>query len=165
MKILRVVAVAMLLIPAVSFAQGTKKELNPWIDCGIGAMIFDETSWAAVISNIIWDLGTTAVISDSLSQQTCNSKKAKTAAYIGTTYANLSEEIAKGDGQHLRAMLDVRGCSADSHQSILSSLRGDFAQSLRDVSYSAKPSVTKAEDFYNLLEGKISTEYRQACSA
>src|ERR1700716_1537447 len=100
---LQKLAVAFLLaaVTMVGMAQGKpKKELNPWIDCGIGAMIFEETTWAAVSSNIIWDLGTTAVISDQSSQNNCNSKKAKTALYIGATYANLSEETVKGDGKH-----------------------------------------------------------------
>ena len=164
MKILRVVAIALLLIPAVSFAQAQRKELNPWMDCGIGAMLFDETSWAAVISNVIWDLGTTAVISDYSSQHTCNSKKAKTALYIGTVYANLAEELAKGDGKHLRAMLDIRGCTVAAHQPILSGARSEFARSLRDASYAAKPTVTKAEEFYNMIEAQISSGNPQ-CSA
>ena len=62
-RILAVVAIILLAaLPMTGMAQ-KKKELNPWIDCGIGAMIFTETNWAAVISNVIWDLGTTAVIS------------------------------------------------------------------------------------------------------
>lgn len=31
-----------------------KKVLNPWTDCGIGAMIFSQYPVAAVISNVIW---------------------------------------------------------------------------------------------------------------
>ena len=36
-------------------------DINPWKHCGIGAMIFDDNGAAAAISNIIWDLGTTAL--------------------------------------------------------------------------------------------------------
>lgn len=167
-KILRAVAVMLLLVPAWSVAQDQnqpKKVLNPWIDCGIGAMLFTETGWAAAISNIIWDLGTTAVISDQSSQHTCNSKKAQTAAYIGTVYANLSEEMAKGDGQHLRAMLDLRGCSPAAHPAILAGLRPEFARSLSDAEYGAKSSMAKAADFYDLLEREISSAHGQSCSA
>ncbi len=36
---------------------------NPFSDCGIGAALFKDTKWAAVSSNVIWDIGTTAVTS------------------------------------------------------------------------------------------------------
>ena len=29
---------------------------NPYTDCGIGAALFSDTHWAAVTSNVIWDL-------------------------------------------------------------------------------------------------------------
>jgi hypothetical protein len=158
MKALRAFGITLLLaaVPLASFAQqANRKELNPWIDCGIGAMIFDETGWAAVISNIIWDLGTTAVISDQSSQNTCNSKKAKTAMYIGVTYANLSEETVKGDGQHLRAMLDIAGCDAASSQVVIGSLRSDFARYVGEADYAAKPKAVKAEDFYGMVQKSV----------
>jgi hypothetical protein len=155
MKALRALGITLLLaaVPLASFAQqANRKELNPWIDCGIGAMIFDETGWAAVISNIIWDLGTTAVISDQSSQNTCNSKKAKTAMYIGATYANLSEETVKGDGKYLHAMLDIAGCDVAAHEAVIGSLRSDFGQYVSEADYAAKSRAAKAEDFYDLVQ-------------
>lgn len=165
MKMWKALAAAVLLVavPFSGFAQDKKKELNPWVDCGLGAMIFDETAWAAVTSNIIWDLGTTAVISNVSSQNTCESKKAKTALYIGVNYANLTEETAKGDGMHLRAMLDVMGCETASHGAIIGSVRSEFAQYLRSPGYVEKTSAAKAEDFYNIVQGAISGQYGQQC--
>lgn len=165
MSIMRKVVAVMLLaaVPVIGFAQDAKKELNPWIDCGIGAMLFDETTWAAVISNIIWDLGTTAVISDASSQHTCNSKKAKTALFIGATYANLSEETAKGDGKHLRAMLSIMGCESGSHAGIVASVRSQFGLELGDARYAAKTSAAKAESYYDIVQRTISDGYAQQC--
>ena len=162
MKILRGFAIAMLLaaVPFASFAQAKKKELNPWIDCGIGAMIFDETGWAAVTSNVIWDLGTTAVISDQSSQNTCNSKKAMTAMYVGVNYANLTEEAAKGDGKHLQALLDVMGCESASRPAILSSVRAGLGEQLGRTDYLQKTSAAKAEDFYNVVQTASSQQCR-----
>lgn len=153
MKVLKGLAVLLLLgaLPVTGMAQ-SKKELNPWIDCGIGAMIFTETTWAAAISNVIWDLGTTAVISDQSSQNTCNSKKAQTALYIGVNYASLTEETAKGDGKHLRAMLGIMGCDAAAQDGVISSVRSDFSQYLRGSDYVVKTSAAKAEDFYNIVQ-------------
>ena len=157
MKAVRLVAITLVMaaVPLLSFAQAQKKDLNPWIDCGIGAMIFDETGWAAAISNVIWDLGTTAVISDYSSQNTCNSKKAKTAMYIGTTYANLSEETVKGDGQHLRAMLEIAGCDAAAHDAAIGSLRSEFAQYVNDAAYVSKSKAAQAEDFYGMVQKSV----------
>lgn len=156
MKALKGLAVALLLaaVPMVGMAQDKRKTLNPWVDCGIGGMIFTETGWAAVVSNVIWDLGTTAVISDYSSQNTCGSKKAQSAMFIGATYANLSEDLVKGDGKHLRALLDIRGCEAASHDAIISAVRPQFTQSLRDAGYAAKTSVAKAEAMYDLFEAQ-----------
>jgi hypothetical protein len=161
MKALRSLSfVLFLAVPMLCSAQSQKKELNPWIDCGIGAMIFDETGWAAAISNVIWDLGTTAVTSDLSSQNTCNSKKARTALYIGTTYANLSEETVKGDGKHLRAMLDIAGCQPAAHDSVIGALRADFATQVGDAGYAAKSQSQKAEAFYDMVEKSVQGECR-----
>src|SRR5437016_3322529 len=143
MKTFRGVVVLCLLAmaPVLGFAQDKptpekpKKNLNIWVDCGLGALIFDETGWAAVISNVIWDYGITATTSHQSSPDQCGSKNAKTAMYIGPTYANLAEETAKGDGKHLHAMRDIMGCDATSHGGIIASLRSEFSQSLRNPDY------------------------------
>jgi hypothetical protein len=162
MKVIKAIAITLLLasVSTVSFAQEKKKVLNPWIDCGIGAMIFEDIGWAAAISNVIWDLGTTAVTSDQSSQNTCNSKTAKTALYIGTTYANLSEETVKGDGRHLRAMFEIAGCQAASHDGAIGSLRSEFAQYLSVDANAAKSQAVKAEDFYNLVQKSLPSDCR-----
>lgn len=163
MKALKIAALALLMaaVPMVGSAQDKKKTLNPWIDCGIGAMIFDETGWAAVSSNVIWDLGTTAVTSDQASQNTCNSRKAQMATYIGATYANLSEEAVKGEGKHLHAMLDIMSCEPAARRDIIGSIRKDFAQYLGDAGYVAKPANAKAEDFYNIVNSVAARQGQQ----
>jgi hypothetical protein len=159
-----VVAVLLAAVPVLGMAQQkAKKELNPWIDCGIGAMIFAETTWAAVSSNVIWDLGTTAVTSDQMSQHTCNSKKAQAALYIGVTYANLSEETVKGDGKHLHAMLDIMSCDAAAQGSIISDIRTDFGRHLREQADVAKSQNARAEEFYNIVQSTIAARYAQQC--
>jgi hypothetical protein len=163
MKLLKLAVTFVLAAVPMFAAAQQKKELNPWIDCGIGAMLFEDVTWAAVSSNIIWDLGTTAVTSDQSSQHTCNSKKAKTALYIGVTYANLSEETVKGDGKHLHAMLDIMSCEAAAHDGIIASIRADYGQYLREGTSVARGSNAKAEDFYNIVQSTISAGYAQQC--
>lgn len=167
MSMIRNVAAVSLLLLAVPMiaSAADKKSLNPWIDCGIGAMIFDETGWAAVSSNIIWDLGTTAVTSDYSSQNTCNGKHAKVAQFIGVTYANLEEETVKGDGQHLHAMLNIMGCDASAHANIINAVRADFGNSMRNAAYPETAVLAKAEAYYNLVQTKISEGYTSQCQA
>jgi len=169
MKMLKGFALALVLASCViapaQAAAKHKKALNPWVDCGIGAQLFPRTDWAAVSSNVIWDLGTTAVISDQSSQDTCHSRKAHVAMYIGATYANLAEETVQGDGTHLRAMLQVAGCESEVHGSVIAALRTDFGQYLRTPGYAIKPASEKAQDYYNLVQTNVEGQYAQQCRA
>jgi len=171
--IFRLVTIAMItmVVPNAIMAEETqkaktvmKKVLNPWIDCGIGAMIFSNTSWAAASSNIIWDLGSTAVTSDSSSQNTCNSKKAQMAMFIGTTYANLEEETAKGNGKHIHAMLTMMGCDSKNHREIINTVRVEFRKELRSAEFSSKSKLVKAENYYNLVKNNIKNKHSNYCS-
>ncbi|VAX01873.1 hypothetical protein MNBD_GAMMA22-181 [hydrothermal vent metagenome] len=143
----------------------TKKPLNAWVDCGIGAMVFDNTAWAAISSNILWDFGSTAVTSNQSSQNTCNSKKAQMAMYVGATYANLEEETVKGNGQHVNAMLNIMGCDSTVHNQIIASIRTDFRTTLQNAEYATQAKVTKAENYYNLVQKNIDTQFSKQCQA
>ena len=58
-KTLAIISFVMIIVPSIATADKVV-----WRDWGIGGMIFSDTSWAAIISNIIWDLGTTATSSN-----------------------------------------------------------------------------------------------------
>ena len=84
-----------------------KPTINPWKHCGIGAMIFDDNGAAAAISNVIWDLGTTAVSSKVSSEDSCDGKEVKTAQFIQDNYDQVIEETSQGAGIHLTSMLNM----------------------------------------------------------
>lgn len=152
MKLLKILALASaLLISAPAFSM----EKNPWTKCGIGAMIFDETPWAAAVSNVIWDLGTTAVTSAGASEETCKGKDVQAALFIQESYASLEEETAKGSGQHVSAMLNIMGCDAAAHDQIIQSVRADFANAVSAEGYASKPVQTKAESYYTIVRSKV----------
>jgi hypothetical protein len=136
-------------------ADEVKKKLNPWTDCGIGAMIFKENDVAAVSSNIIWDLGTTAVTSNMSSQHTCEGSAAKTAMFIKATETKLVQDIASGEGEYVNAMLELRGCSSESRDNIVKAIRQDYA---------AKPSQN-AEQLFNAVEKRVSTSFSESCAS
>jgi hypothetical protein len=161
-KLLAVLGVMMTVAaPMSAKAEG----VNPWVDCGIGAMIFPGTPVGAVISNVIWDLGTTAVTSAGMSKNTCEGKRVKMAMFIGTTYANLEEETVQGEGQHVRAMLNIASCNPSSHEAIMRSVRADFAKSLQDSAYLQKDGLAKAQDYYTLVQAKLSGQFAAQCQA
>lgn len=145
--------------PAVGFAAGK----NAWTQCGIGAMIFTKTGWAAAISNIIWDLGTTATSSSSTSPSQCNGS-GSVGKMIYENYANFEEETAVGQGEHLTAMMGAMGCDGKVHAAILSDVRGDFLESVKSDSYATKSTLEKTESFFNNVMDKAGNKYAGQCS-
>jgi len=140
------------LMPVTAQAKG---KINPWQDCGIGAMIFPSNGAAAAISNIIWDLGTTAVTTNVSSQESCASDKAQTAMFIKATMPSLEQEVAIGEGEYVTAMLELRGCEATSHTEIIKAVRQEFASKESD----------DAEVLYNALETSISADFSKSCAS
>jgi len=135
-------------------AADNNKKLNPWKECGIGAMIFNDNGTAAAISNIIWDLGTTAVSSNVSSQHTCEGAGAKTAMFIKATFPKLELDLAQGEGEYVSAMLTLRGCKSAKHSEIIKAVRKD---------YSDKTSEN-AEEFYNAVEKRVTTSFASSCA-
>lgn len=163
-KLMTAVAVLLLSVPMASFAEEGKK-LNPWTKCGIGAMIFDETAWAAAISNIIWDYGITATTSAASSDHTCEGKDVVAARFINDSYANLEEETVKGDGKHIHAMLDILGCNRESHEKIVNKVRADFGALIQDQSYYQRTSTEKAESYYHMVQERVGGDFASSCQA
>ena len=83
-------ALAFGMAPSLAHADGP----NPWTDCGLGALVFsgvdgDGGKIGAAISNIIWDLGTTAVSSATSSPDTCARHEVTAAAFIHQQLPNV----------------------------------------------------------------------------
>ena len=127
---------------------------NPWIECGIGAMLFPKHRVGAVISNVIWDLGSTATTSAMSSPGTCEGRSAQAAMFINETYASLEEETVKGSGDHINAMLSILNCDLNKQDEIVSNIRADFSNQLINASSS---QTKKAEAYYNLVTSHTSS--------
>jgi Protein of unknown function (DUF3015) len=130
---------------------------NPYTDCGIGAALFTETKWAAVTSNVIWDLGITALISATSSPQTCQGKKVVAAMFINHTLANLSEEAASGQGEHLTTVLNIMECDSSHHSLAVAKIRGDMGGAVSDPTYLDRTHLDKAFNFYSIVEKAVDT--------
>ncbi|MFQ3190436.1 MAG: hypothetical protein ACI936_001568 [Paraglaciecola sp.] len=135
-----------------SFAKDSNVKLNPWQDCGLGAMVFPDNGVAAAISNVIWDLGTTAVTSASASKDNCNATRVQTARFITESLPNLEEDIVKGEGQHLTAMLNLMGCEVAQQSVVRTAIRNDFSSAMSLTTYSKMDVQQKAESLFNVAE-------------
>lgn len=129
---------------------------NIWRQCGIGAMIFPRTGWAAVTSNIIWDFGITATTSSSSSESQCAGRASTAAKFIHQNYAVLEEETASGDGAHLVTVLNILDCSKNFHGKIINEVRSNFAEQM-------KASTPTGEAYYDNLINVIENNYPTQC--
>lgn len=147
-------------IGLVSSASAESKEPgtgpNPFSDCGIGAALFPTTGWAAVTSNVIWDLGTTAVTSATKSPNTCNGKNVKTALFIRDSYMQLVEEAAIGQGTHLTAALNLMQCGG-AHDNAIQAVRSSMGQVISQSGYQAKSHMEKSADFYSVINTAVAS--------
>ena len=134
-KILVIISFMMIIVPGIATADKVV-----WRDCGIGGMIFSDISWAAIISNIIWDLGTTATSSNISSPGTCMGKSAKAAAFIHGSYANVMDETVVGEGPHLVSLLNIMECSESAHLGIIKSMREGIPTILEQQDYMEQPT-------------------------
>lgn len=150
--ILASATVAVMSAPSFAETKATGSGPNPFTDCGIGAALFQDLHWAAVSSNVIWDLGTTAVTSATASPETCSARKVQTAQFILDTYENLAEDTARGQGEHLTAVMNTFGCT-DADQSVIShQLRQEMANTVADPAYVNLSSQEKALRYYQALD-------------
>ena len=152
------------LFAAITLSVSAANARNIWRECGIGGMLFKDTGWAAITSNIIWDLGTTATSSNASSDDLCEGPTASTAHFINETYVNLEEEAAQGQGQHLTTMLNMMGCDAQAHPAILSGVRVDVKAQISTPAYSTQSQTQNAEVFYNSVVDRVQTQHAAQCS-
>ncbi|MDQ7049624.1 MAG: DUF3015 family protein [Enterobacterales bacterium] len=149
----------------VSAEGGAGSGPSPYIDCGIGGALFKNTPWAAAISNIIWDAGSTAITSATASPETCNGKDVAVAEFINRTYDNLIEDTAKGNGEYLTAVFDLYDCHASAQPAMTSELRSIVAQKVSAPGYSNKTSIEKSEALYFSVKQVVSQKGSSSCSA
>lgn len=150
------VATSALISFGATAAEKAESGLNPFSKCGIGAALFPDTSWAAVSSNVIWDVGTTAVTSATASPETCNGNDVKVAAFIYDSFDNLAEETAKGQGEHLAALLNIIEADANSREAIVTEVRTGMTAQVSSPTYDQLSQIEKASAYYDLVTEAVS---------
>lgn len=157
-------AVALLVCGLPSAASAQEKKINPWQDCGLGAMVFPENGTAAAISNVIWDLGTTAVSSKISSPDSCEGERVKAAMIIQRSYAQISIETAVGHGEHLDALADLYQCSPAARPALVADLRSSMSRALSEPNFAQGETAAKAERFFADFETSVESGFSDSCS-
>lgn len=132
-------AIAVLLTPQAE-ARSLEKIFS---ECGIGAAIFPTNNAAAAISNIIWDLGTTATSSDISSPDSCKGRNSEIAMFIGTTYDKLEVEVATGKGKYVQTLSKMSGKS-------VADIRKEFSKVVKSNDYANMTKLQRADKLHTI---------------
>lgn len=144
-----------LLKVAITISLTLSTAANPWTNCGLGAMIFNNESMnmpiLAIISNVTFDYGTTAVTSATITPGSCAGKNKEVAFLINKSYEELIEESALGYGNQFESMLNTLECEETKHSEVESAFRNELSKTVSSDTYSTQTRNEKVVDYYNLL--------------
>jgi hypothetical protein len=152
-KSIRTSALAIIACVAVSQSAHAREFADIYTQCGIGAMIAPRNAVVAAISNITTDLGTTAILSNISSPDTCKGSKGKTAMFIHESYDALAADIASGNGKYLDTLASLNHWSPSQKSALTEELRVGFAGAVAANDYSVRTQFSKSEALYNLVMG------------
>jgi hypothetical protein len=144
-------------------APSKAKPVNPWIECGIGAMIFPETPVGAVISNVIWDYGLSATTSMVSSPDVCEGTRAKTAMFINANYPQLAGETAIGRGEHLAALGKLMNCDVTDQAKMVAAMRAEMPAMVSAQGFDGLADTWKAEALFKVVD-KVTQGSTASCN-
>lgn len=116
-------------------------------ECGLGGAIFGNSSAIlAIISNVTWDLGTTAAISDSLSPDTCQGGNVRAAVLIKEAFPSVEKDLASGQGAHLSALTNVAQCDS------VANVRTQYGNYAQTSAYRTATQDQNAETLFSIVQ-------------
>ncbi len=131
---------------------GSEREFaDIYTDCGLGAMIAPSNDAVAAVTNVTWDLGTTASTSNISSPGTCTGGNEKMAGFIYETQELLFVDLAKGNGKYLDALASVSGVEADKKGDFIQSVRHDAGNFVQVGNFDEKTHFEKSQALYNIV--------------
>jgi hypothetical protein len=122
-----------------------------YTECGLGAMIAPNNQAVAAVTNVTWDLGTTAISSNISSEDTCKGGKAKVAAFINDSYENIEKDLASGNGKYLETLANLAKNESQSSDEFIASLRNNFSSIVASNDYSSLTTYEKSEKLYSII--------------
>lgn len=139
------------LILSMSQDSQAREFADIYTECGLGAMIAPRNEAVAAVTNVTWDLGTTAISSNISSQESCKGGQAKVAAYINNSYENIEKDLASGNGKYLDTLVSLSNNSSESKDVFISNLRADFSSIVASSDYSTLTTYQKSQKLYNII--------------
>lgn len=122
-----------------------------YTQCGLGGIIFGRiNNILAVISNVTWDLGTTAVLSGTLSPNTCGGQVVARAVFIKENFPSIEQDLASGRGEHLAALNSLMACPTASRN-----LRKDYANYTLTPSYKEGNTSANSEELFRIVNDNL----------
>jgi hypothetical protein len=113
----------------------------------------------AAVTNVTWDLGSTAVSSNVSSADTCQGGKKKVASLIHNAYPQVTADIAKGQGANLDALASAAQCGDAAGAKFKMQVRADFGQWA--AGSMGKSQQEKNEGLYGIVKN---TAIQSGCS-
>ena len=123
-----------------------------YTECGLGAMIAPNNDTVAAITNVTWDLGTTAISTDVSSPENCNGGNAETASFIYESYDQIEKDIASGHGKFLDTLITLSAIDQSRAETFKKSLRQSFTQLVSKEGYSIENKFNQAEALFELVQ-------------
>ncbi|GAC1373423.1 MAG: hypothetical protein NVS3B3_00870 [Aquirhabdus sp.] len=122
-----------------------------YTQCGLGGIIFGRiNNVLAIISNVTFDLGTTAVLSGTLSPQACGGQIVARAVFIKENFPSLEQDLASGRGDHLTALNGLMACPTASRN-----LRKDYANYTLSTSYKEGNTSANSEELFRIVNDNL----------
>jgi len=143
--------------PTSSGSSEKRTVTNAYADCGIGASVSPNNATRAIISNVLWDLGTTALSSQTSSPSSCAGATVTAAIFIDKTYPILEEQFVKGGGTHVTALMDILQCGESSHQGVIKSVQSGLASSFQEASFASETQLNKAIKMSALVDQAVAS--------
>ncbi|MBF0382231.1 MAG: DUF3015 family protein [Magnetococcales bacterium] len=163
-KKMSMVAAAGLSVAMLSSAASAREFAAIYQECGLGALIAPNHPIVAVITNVTWDLGTTAVTSDMVSPDTCKGSQAKMATFIHEGYKQIETAMATGQGEYLTSLMNVSGCAAAVQPELSKALRKDFSSVVSAPGYSEQSKFDQSKGMYDMINKRINSDFSKSCT-
>jgi len=134
---------------------------NLFTDCGIGAILFPSVTWAAAISNFIWDYGLTATTSAVSTPTSCRGDNVEMAKFIIETLPELEKDIAMGGGDYMDAIASIADCKQDYQSQLSENIKNTYYQYTNSAEYSQNNQVQQSFNMYWSIKSAVNNSQGQ----
>ena len=133
--------------------------------CGIGGLLFGNSNpTLAIISNVSFDLGTTAAISDGSDGCNVDSNETTAAIFIHESFDVLEADLAKGEGEYLTSLASIMQCEDRAISNATASVRDAFGKVVTSEDYSTMSAFEKSDALYQIVLPQLADEETLSCS-